>query len=157
MIDAMGREVDDAGDLAMPASDILLQLYRGMVIGRRFNSQATALAKQGRLAVYPSSAGQEACQVAAVLALNDRDWLFPTYRDTVAIVMRSVDPIEALSLLRGDWHCGYDPYQYRVAPQCTPLARSPTASNHHSPSSPISDRSNDGRAPQARRPGQATR
>jgi 2-oxoisovalerate dehydrogenase E1 component alpha subunit len=124
MIDAMGREVDDAGDLAMPASDILLQLYRGMVIGRRFNSQATALAKQGRLAVYPSSAGQEACQVAAVLALNDRDWLFPTYRDTVAIVMRSVDPIEALSLLRGDWHCGYDPYQYRVAPQCTPLATS---------------------------------
>jgi pyruvate dehydrogenase E1 component alpha subunit len=27
-----------------------------------------------------------------------------------------------LSLLRGDWHCGYDPYQRRVAPQCTPLA-----------------------------------
>jgi pyruvate dehydrogenase E1 component alpha subunit len=29
---------------------------------------------------------------------------------------------EALALLRGDWHCGYDPYEYRVAPQCTPLA-----------------------------------
>jgi pyruvate dehydrogenase E1 component alpha subunit len=29
---------------------------------------------------------------------------------------------EALTLLRGDWHCGYDPYEYRVAPQCTPLA-----------------------------------
>jgi pyruvate dehydrogenase E1 component alpha subunit len=27
-----------------------------------------------------------------------------------------------LSLLRGEWHCGYDPYEYRVAPQCTPLA-----------------------------------
>jgi pyruvate dehydrogenase E1 component alpha subunit len=27
-----------------------------------------------------------------------------------------------LALLRGDWHCGYDPYEHRVAPQCTPLA-----------------------------------
>ena len=37
-----------------------------MVIGRRFDTQATALTKQGRLAVYPSSRGQEACQVGAV-------------------------------------------------------------------------------------------
>ena len=35
---------------------------------------------------------------------------------------RGVDPVEALTLLRGDWHCGYDPYEHRVAPQCTPLA-----------------------------------
>ena len=93
-----------------------------MVIGRRFDAQATALTKQGRLAVYPSSRGQEACEIGAVLALREHDWLFPTYRDSVAIVTRDVDAVEALSLLRGDWHCGYDPYAYRVAPQCTPLA-----------------------------------
>ena len=40
----------------------------------------------------------------------------------MAVVCRGVDPVEVLSLLRGDWHCGYDPYEYRVAPQCTPLA-----------------------------------
>jgi 2-oxoisovalerate dehydrogenase E1 component alpha subunit len=27
-----------------------------------------------------------------------------------------------LTLLRGDWHCGYDPAAHRTAPQCTPLA-----------------------------------
>ena len=27
----------------------------------------------------------------------------------MAIVTRDVDPVEALSLLRGDWHSGYDP------------------------------------------------
>ena len=93
-----------------------------MVIGRRFDAQATALTKQGRLAVYPSSRGQDACQVGAALALREQDWLFPTYRDSVAIVTRGVDPVEVLSLLRGQWHCGYDPHQHRVAPQCTPLA-----------------------------------
>jgi 2-oxoisovalerate dehydrogenase E1 component alpha subunit len=108
--------------LTMPGPDVLLSLHRSMVIGRRFDAQATALAKQGRLAVYPSSRGQEACQVGAVHAMRAQDWLFPTYRDCVAIVSRGVDPVEALSLLRGDWHCGYDPYARRVAPQCTPLA-----------------------------------
>jgi 2-oxoisovalerate dehydrogenase E1 component subunit alpha len=92
------------------------------VLGRRFDTQATALAKQGRLAVYPSSRGQDACQVGAALALRDQDWLFPTYRDSVAVLTRGVDAAETLGLLRGDWHCGYDPYEHRVAPQCTPLA-----------------------------------
>ena len=31
-------------------------------------------------------------------------------------------PGRGAPLLRGDWHCGYDPYEHRVAPQCTPLA-----------------------------------
>ncbi|MFI9169846.1 thiamine pyrophosphate-dependent enzyme [Streptomyces lincolnensis] len=93
-----------------------------MVVGRRFDEQATALARQGRLAVHPSSLGQEACQVGAALALRATDWLFPTYRDCVALVSRDIDPVEALTLLRGDAHCGYDPVRHRTAPQCTPLA-----------------------------------
>jgi 2-oxoisovalerate dehydrogenase E1 component alpha subunit len=117
--------IDPAGLPAagpLPPPGVLRELYRRMVIGRRFDAQATALTKQGRLAVYPSSHGQDACQVGAVLALREQDWLFPTYRDTVAVVTRAVDPVETLSLLRGEWHCGYDPYEHRVAPQCTPLA-----------------------------------
>ncbi|MFI7154107.1 pyruvate dehydrogenase (acetyl-transferring) E1 component subunit alpha [Nonomuraea sp. NPDC050022] len=105
-----------------PADEQLLEAYRRMVLGRRFDRQATALTKQGRLAVYPSSRGQEACQIAGVLALREEDWLFPTYRDCVALVSRGMDPVEVLTLLRGGWHCGYDPAATRVAPQCTPLA-----------------------------------
>jgi 2-oxoisovalerate dehydrogenase E1 component subunit alpha len=119
LLDADGHAADPAG---LPDRDTLVELYRRMVIGRRFDTQATALTKQGRLAVYPSSRGQEACEVGAVLAMRESDWLFPTYRDSVAIVTRSVDPVEVLTLLRGAWHCGYDPYEQKVAPQCTPLA-----------------------------------
>ncbi|CAM5493372.1 pyruvate dehydrogenase (acetyl-transferring) E1 component subunit alpha [Streptomyces aurantiogriseus] len=102
--------------------ELLRRLYAQLVLGRRYNAQATALTKQGRLAVYPSSTGQEACEVAAALVLQERDWLFPSYRDTLAAVARGVDPVEALTLLRGDWHTGYDPHEHRVAPLCTPLA-----------------------------------
>ncbi|MGR3936700.1 pyruvate dehydrogenase (acetyl-transferring) E1 component subunit alpha [Streptomyces sp. BRA346] len=108
-----------AADLA---PDLLTRLHRELVHGRRYNVQATALTRQGRLAVYPSSTGQEACQVAAGLVLEERDWLFPSYRDTLAAVVRGLDPVQALTLLRGDWHSGYDPREHRVAPLSTPLA-----------------------------------
>ncbi|MFE7592071.1 pyruvate dehydrogenase (acetyl-transferring) E1 component subunit alpha [Kitasatospora sp. NPDC057512] len=101
---------------------LLRELYRRLVVGRRYNQQATTLTKQGRLAVYPASTGQEACQVAAALVLGEHDWLFPSYRDTLAVVSRGVDPLEALTLLRGSAHTGYDPRASRTAPLCTPLA-----------------------------------
>jgi 2-oxoisovalerate dehydrogenase E1 component alpha subunit len=97
-------------------------LYASLVCGRRFNEQATALARQGRLAVYPSSTGQEACQVAAAAVLRPADWLFPTYRDTLSVHLRGVPAAETLALLRGSEHSGYDPRRWCTAPLCTPLA-----------------------------------
>ena len=121
LIDPSGTVTPD-DSYALPTRDRLIDGYRHLVIGRRVNDQASALVRQGRLAVYPSSHGQEACEVAASLVLSDQDWLFPTYRDTVAVLSRGVDPVEAFSLLRGDWHSGYDPHRHNVAPQSTPLA-----------------------------------
>ena len=121
-LDEDGNEVDEHGGYDAPDPAVALDTWRQMVIGRRLDAQATALARQGRLAVYPSSEGQEACQVGTVLALRRTDWVFPTYRDTVAVLTRGVAPAEALGLLRGTRHCGYDPTAHAVAPQTTPLA-----------------------------------
>ncbi|MFI6075692.1 thiamine pyrophosphate-dependent enzyme [Actinoplanes sp. NPDC051343] len=121
LVDPSGRTVDNPA-FPRPDDQALMVAFAALVTGRRFNEQANALVRQGRLAVYPSSHGQEACQVAAAQVLADGDWLFPTYRDTVAIMTRGVDPVEALSLLKGDWHCGYDPNEHQVAPHATPLA-----------------------------------
>lgn len=123
LLDAQGAVGPEShGDYAMPSDERLLEVWRRMVLGRRLDIQCTALTKQGRLAVYPSSRGQEACQVGAVLGITERDWMFPTYRESVALFTRGIDPVEALSLLRGDAHCGYDPTAHKTAPQCTPLS-----------------------------------
>ena len=126
LIDQDGS-ADPSGHAALaqgrvPDQDTLRDGYRRLVLARRLNDQADALVRQGRLAVYPSSHGQEACEIAAAMVLGEQDWLFPTYRDTVAVIARGVDPFEAFVLLRGDWHSGYDPNRHRVAPQATPLA-----------------------------------
>ncbi len=123
-LDDTGRPApgDERAGYEAPPTSLLIEGHRRMVIGRRFDAQATALTKQGRLAVYPSSHGQEACQIGGVLVLRETDWMFPTYRESMALVARGIDPVQALTLLRGDWHCGYDPMATRTAPQCTPLA-----------------------------------
>jgi len=114
---------EDSKDIAVDLSaQELVTLYRQLVFGRRFDRECINLAKQGHLAVYASSAGQEAVQVGAVSALRDQDWLFPTYRDSVATVSRGVDPVEVLALFRGTRHSGFDSRAHRVAPLCTPIA-----------------------------------
>ncbi|MEZ2388350.1 thiamine pyrophosphate-dependent enzyme [bacterium RCC_150] len=105
----------------IPGDAELMAAYEQLVVGRRVNDQNSALVRQGRMAVYPSSHGQEACQVAAALCLREGDWLFPTYRDAVAVMSKGVDPVETMTIFRGDWHGGYDPAKHKVGIQCTPL------------------------------------
>jgi len=128
MVDPDGR-LKDKGEQGtepgheypVPGDTELLAAYEKLVVGRRVNDQNSALVRQGRMAVYPSSHGQEACQVAAALCLADGDWMFPTYRDAVAVMTRGVDPVQVMTIFRGDWHGGYDPLQYKVGIQSTPL------------------------------------
>lgn len=105
----------------LPSPARLMEAYAALVTGRRVNDQNSALVRQGRMAVYPSSHGQEACQIAAALCLEESDWLFPTYRDTVAVLTKGVAPMEVMTSFRGEWHCGYDPKAYKCAPMSTPL------------------------------------
>ena len=112
----------DTGGFGMPDSDLLVELYRRMAIARRFDRQVTALTKQGRLATYPSALGQEACEIGATTALDEDDWLFPTYRDSMALLTRGVAPAAVLTSFRGEWHNGFDQHTHRTSVQATPLA-----------------------------------
>ncbi|MDT0327339.1 thiamine pyrophosphate-dependent enzyme [Nocardiopsis lambiniae] len=121
LVDRYGRRVEHPS-FALPDSSTLIRLHRAMVIARRFDRAADELAGHGLLSSYPPSAGQEAAQVGGVLALSEGDWLFPTYRDAVAVASHGVDPLKALTPFRTDRRGGYDPHRYRCAPQCTPPA-----------------------------------
>jgi pyruvate dehydrogenase E1 component alpha subunit len=124
LIDEKGVPVKGAerAGFTLPSPEVLLSLYRRMVLARRFDVQVTALTRQGRLATYPSALGQEGCEIGAVSSLGENDWLFPTYRDSVALLTRGVPPVQILSSFRGEWHMGFDPYEHRISPQATPLA-----------------------------------
>ena len=83
--------------------------YRDMVSIRAFDVQATNLQRQGQLALWPPSFGQEAAQVGSARAARAQDHIFPSYREHVVTRIRGVDPVDIIRLMRGLTHGGWDP------------------------------------------------
>ena len=94
---------------ALPEAD-LETLYRDMVVIRAFDRQATNLQRQGQLALWPPSLGQEAAQVGSARAARPQDHFFPSYREHVVARIRGVDPVDIIRLMRGLTHGGWDPF-----------------------------------------------
>jgi 2-oxoisovalerate dehydrogenase E1 component alpha subunit len=116
-----GTQVGDA-DVGLGASE-LRELLRWMVKARRLDRECIALQRQGELTVYPGFEGQEAAQVGSATALRVDDFVFPTFRELAAAVVRGVDPVRYLWYHRGTWHGGpYDPRATRFGPICIPIA-----------------------------------
>jgi pyruvate dehydrogenase E1 component alpha subunit len=61
----------------------LIEMYRAMKLGRHFDKRAVSLQRQGRMGTYPPMSGQEAAQVGSAFALEEEDWVFPSYREHV--------------------------------------------------------------------------
>jgi 2-oxoisovalerate dehydrogenase E1 component subunit alpha len=115
-----GGEVDVAS-LGLQQKQ-LRDLYRLMALTRTADLEATALQRQGELAVYPPLIGQEAAQVGSAFALEESDWIFPSYRELGAAVVRGVDLSEYLHFFRGTWHGGtYDPTAHRFGMVSVPV------------------------------------
>jgi 2-oxoisovalerate dehydrogenase E1 component subunit alpha len=99
------------------------ELLRLMIRSRRLDRECWALQRQGELTVYPPFEGQEAAQVGSAFALGPDDFVFPSFRELAAAVVRGVDVVEYLQYHRGTWHGGpYDPIAARFAPICVPVA-----------------------------------
>ncbi|MEM4389238.1 MAG: pyruvate dehydrogenase (acetyl-transferring) E1 component subunit alpha [Candidatus Micrarchaeia archaeon] len=72
--------------------ELLDKMYRTMVLERTFDAKAMSLQRQGRLLTYAPSEGEEATHVASALALEQGDWLFPSYREHGAYFARGLPP-----------------------------------------------------------------
>lgn len=96
-------------------------LYRYMVLARRVDRQAINLQRQGQLGVYASLLGQEAAQVGSAYALGEQDWVFPSYREMGAALVRGVDPGKILHLFRGTWLSDHDPMATRFGLLSIPI------------------------------------
>jgi pyruvate dehydrogenase E1 component alpha subunit len=93
---------------AIPDAE-LAQFYRDMVGIRAIDTQATNLQRQGQLALWPPSRGQEAAQVGSGRAARAQDTIFPSYREHAVTRIRGVDPVDIIKLMRGVSHGGWDP------------------------------------------------
>ena len=81
---------------------VLVRLYKNMVLTRFFDRKAVALQRTGQLGTYPSSLGQEATTIGVGAAMAREDVLLGTYRETGAMIVRGVELHEILQYWGGD-------------------------------------------------------
>lgn len=84
------------------------QWYRDMVETRAFDTEATHLQRQGQLALWAPSVGQEGCQVGLGRAAEPQDHIFPAYREHAIAKIRGVGFLPVAALFRGLTHGGWD-------------------------------------------------
>lgn len=95
-------------------ADTLRRFYADMVLTRRFDTEATALQRQGELGLFTPSLGQEAAQVGSAYALAPQDFVFPAYREHGVLHVRGLDLVDVLKQFRGVDHGGWDPAEHGV-------------------------------------------
>lgn len=99
--------LDDKGNCdekLMPklSIDQIKKLYEMMVLVRTFDDKGFSMQRQGRIGTYIQVKGQEASQVGSTFVLNDKDWLFPMYRSTAALIARKQPIHKILQYWGGD-------------------------------------------------------
>jgi pyruvate dehydrogenase E1 component subunit alpha len=93
-------------DLEPKMSDeLLLKLYRAMLLGRRFDERMLRLQRQGRIGTFAPIRGQEASQLGPVAAMRDSDWLVPAFRESAAELYRGRS-MESYLLYYGGYNQG---------------------------------------------------
>ena len=93
--------LDPAHDPRLDA-DVVVALYRHMVLMRRVDERLVLLQRQGRIGFHIGSLGEEAAVLGSAAALRDSDWIFPCYREFGAALWRGM-PLESyLHAMFGD-------------------------------------------------------
>jgi len=80
-------ELDKALEPDIP-EELLLRLYRTMLLARNFDERLISLQRQGRIGTFPPISGQEAAHLGAAAVLRPGDWFVPAFRETAAEIWR---------------------------------------------------------------------
>jgi pyruvate dehydrogenase E1 component alpha subunit len=117
----IGDETTSDGDSGLADSE-LLALHRSLVLLRTYDERSLVYHRQGRIGTYAISWGHEAIQAGAVHALEERDWIFPSYRESAVGLLRGIPPATILSWWRGHPSGWWNPADFGVASICVPIA-----------------------------------
>ncbi len=101
ILNEFGELVDKQIEPELTESE-LLDLYKYMVFSKVADSKFVKLHRQGRFGAYAMVRGQEAAMVGSAYALEDQDWIFPTFRELPYWIMRKIPLSDFIAYWQGD-------------------------------------------------------
>jgi pyruvate dehydrogenase E1 component alpha subunit len=99
-----------------------LELYKWLVLLRTYDERSVVYHRQGRIGTYAIFWNHEAMQAGSAFALEERDWIFPSYRESAVGILRGMPVSTVLSWWRGHPAGWWNPEDYNVASICVPIA-----------------------------------
>ncbi len=102
--------------------EALLAIHRSLVLLRTYDERSVVYHRQGRIGTYAIFRGHEAIQAGAVHALERRDWVFPSYRESAIGLLRGLPAATVLQWWRGHPSGWWSPDEVNVASICVPIA-----------------------------------
>lgn len=101
---------------------LVKSFYEHMLKTRVFDRKAINLQRQGRIGTYAPFEGQEAAQVGSAMALDQQDWLFPSYRDHAATITFGHSLVHVLMYWAGKVEGCIPPEGKHIFPPAVPIA-----------------------------------
>jgi 2-oxoisovalerate dehydrogenase E1 component alpha subunit len=97
-------------------------LGRLLLEARALDHRMVYWQRQGKIGTYAPIEGQEAAQVGSSYALEDSDWIFPSYREQAVAFVRGVPFVSIISYWRGIIDGCKPPEGKRYVPPTVPIA-----------------------------------
>lgn len=117
-IEVMDTEDEDSLDAD---DEELRELYREMMIARKFDEKAFSLQRRGEISTYAPHKGQEAAQIGAMYALSEDDWMVPSFRETAAFIARGAPLDKIFQRWMGDANGQKDLSELNTLPVAIPV------------------------------------
>lgn len=105
----------------LPDSKII-DMYRAMSFARQLDAKALSLQRQGRAITYAPLVGEEATQVGAAMAMGQKDYFVPNFRQHAVFEVRGASLDNFLLYWRGFEEGNMMPKDFHALPAAVPVA-----------------------------------
>lgn len=124
MLRIIDLDPSGVGDAPLPEcidETLAVELLRRMVMMRTYDERSLVYHRHGRIGTYAIYWGHEAMQVGAVSAMDDNDWVVPSYRESAVGLLRGMEPADILAWWRGHPQGWWNPTDWKIGSVSIPV------------------------------------
>lgn len=102
--------------------DQIKEMYHLMKLTRTIDVKLFKLQRSGKIGTYAEVKGEEASEIGSAFALEDDDWVVPSFRELGVMIARNADHVKLVQAWRGDNRAFHDPAHHHNLPTAIPIA-----------------------------------
>lgn len=104
------------------SEDNVKEMYHLMMLLRTVDDKLFNLQRSGKIGTYAQAKGQEAAQIGSGMALQEEDWIIPSFREMGVFIARGADRKKLIQAWNGDTRAYAGMTNSHALPTAIPIA-----------------------------------